>query len=187
MTSLVRFLPGASFPSHAHPQGEEIFVLEGEFRDQRGTHTQSTLLLNAEGFRHAPSSAGGNLLFVRLRQYPNLPGRRSSRAVQSASLPWVEQSAEGVARKVLLDERPAFPEVQWLERWAPSAPVPPRLVLGGLEMLVLHGGFRDAEGEYRQYDWLRLPEGGAFSPVPGSEGCTLLLKSGGLEYAIPRE
>ncbi|MDP4917861.1 MAG: cupin domain-containing protein, partial [Haliea sp.] len=31
VTSLVRYEPGATFPAHDHPQGEEILVLEGVF------------------------------------------------------------------------------------------------------------------------------------------------------------
>lgn len=36
VTSFVRYEAGASFPEHAHPNGEEIVVLEGEFCDEHG-------------------------------------------------------------------------------------------------------------------------------------------------------
>lgn len=39
-TSIVRYLPGAAFPSHAHPQGEEMVVSMGSSR----MSTVSTLL-----------------------------------------------------------------------------------------------------------------------------------------------
>ena len=68
VSSVVRYLPNAAFPSHAHPQGEEIFVLDGTFSDQRGDHKKGVFLLNPEGFSHAPSSVEGNKIFVRLRQ-----------------------------------------------------------------------------------------------------------------------
>ena len=36
--SIVRYMPGAAFPSHAHPQDEEIVVLDGEFTDEHGAY-----------------------------------------------------------------------------------------------------------------------------------------------------
>jgi anti-sigma factor ChrR (cupin superfamily) len=36
VTSVVRYLPGAKFPAHDHPEGEEILVLEGTFSDEHG-------------------------------------------------------------------------------------------------------------------------------------------------------
>ena len=38
VTSVVKFEAGSSFPLHPHPEGEEIFVLEGVFSDVRGDH-----------------------------------------------------------------------------------------------------------------------------------------------------
>ena len=36
VTSVVRYQPGASFPPHDHPEGEEILVLDGVFSDAAG-------------------------------------------------------------------------------------------------------------------------------------------------------
>ena len=36
VTSLVRYEPGAEFPTHDHPNGEEILVLTGVFGDEHG-------------------------------------------------------------------------------------------------------------------------------------------------------
>src|SRR5437016_4468184 len=59
VTSLVRYGPHSEFPSHNHPQGEEILVLEGVFSDEHGDWSAGTYLLNPAGFRHAPYSRGG--------------------------------------------------------------------------------------------------------------------------------
>ena len=69
VTSVVRYEAGASFPAHDHPDGEEILVLEGTFSDEHGDWPAGTHLLNPEGFRHAPFSRDGCVLFVKLRQY----------------------------------------------------------------------------------------------------------------------
>ena len=70
VTSVVRYEPKSRFPAHDHPEGEEILVLDGVFSDEHGDWPAGTYLLNPEGFRHAPSSEPGCLLFVKLRQFP---------------------------------------------------------------------------------------------------------------------
>ena len=54
VTSVVRYQPGATFPEHGHPEGEEILVLDGTFSDEHGDWPAGTYLLNPEGFHHAP-------------------------------------------------------------------------------------------------------------------------------------
>jgi len=69
VTSVVRYDPGSSFAPHEHPDGEEIFVLEGVFSDEAGDYPAGSHILNPEGFSHAPRSQEGCVLFVKLRQY----------------------------------------------------------------------------------------------------------------------
>lgn len=54
VTSLVQYHPGASFPAHPHPGGEEILVLSGVFSDETGNWPIGSYLLNPAGFTHAP-------------------------------------------------------------------------------------------------------------------------------------
>lgn len=68
VTSIVRYEAGSRFPAHDHPEGEEILVLDGVFSDDHGDWPAGTYLLNPEGFRHAPFSREGCVLFVKLRQ-----------------------------------------------------------------------------------------------------------------------
>ena len=68
VTSVVRYEPASTFPAHDHPAGEEILVLDGVFSDEHGDWRKGSYLLNPEGFRHAPFSREGCLLFVKLRQ-----------------------------------------------------------------------------------------------------------------------
>src|SRR5215475_3776866 len=37
-TSIVRYAPESAFSSHIHPGGEEFFVLDGVFQDERGDY-----------------------------------------------------------------------------------------------------------------------------------------------------
>ncbi len=68
-TSLVRYAAGSAFPEHPHPEGEEIFVMDGVFSDESGDHPAGSYLRNPPGSAHSPHSATGCLLFVKLRQF----------------------------------------------------------------------------------------------------------------------
>ncbi|MEH6567328.1 MAG: cupin domain-containing protein [Halopseudomonas sp.] len=69
VTSLVEYLPGARFPAHRHPQGEEILVLAGVFSDDSGDYPAGSYLRSPAGSSHSPPSAAGCLLFVKLNQF----------------------------------------------------------------------------------------------------------------------
>ena len=55
---------GAALPSVALPDGEEIFVLSGELRDEYGRYPAQSWLRFPPGASHRPSSPGGCLLYV---------------------------------------------------------------------------------------------------------------------------
>jgi hypothetical protein len=68
-TSLVKFNAGASFSEHDHPLGEEILVLSSTFSDHSGDYQAGSYFRNPEGFKHAPFSKEGCVLFVKLHQF----------------------------------------------------------------------------------------------------------------------
>jgi anti-sigma factor ChrR (cupin superfamily) len=180
VTSVVRYEPSSTFHTHAHPDGEEIFVLEGVFSDEHGDWPAGTYLLNPEGFRHAPFSRGGCVLFVKLRQYP---GReREHVALRSDSMPWRPVRA-GVDTRFLYSQA-GFNDTVRLERWAPGAALGRSSYARGAELFVLEGSFEDAEGVFERHTWLRLPAGASHSPSTAI-GCVLYIKEGGFEYLNP--
>ena len=67
-TSLVRYAPGAHFPVHQHPGGEEILVLSGTFSADGEQYPAGSYLRNPPGSSHHPSSSDGAVLFVKLWQ-----------------------------------------------------------------------------------------------------------------------
>jgi hypothetical protein len=69
LTMLTRFEPGGVFPTHDHPGGEEILVIQGSFTDETGDYPVGSYLMNPEGFSHFPMSANGCVTFVKLRQH----------------------------------------------------------------------------------------------------------------------
>ena len=68
-TSLVSFQPGAAFPQHSHPLGEEIYVLSGTFSDEFGDFPAGTYIRNPPGSKHSPFTRDGCKLFVKLDQF----------------------------------------------------------------------------------------------------------------------
>ena len=180
VTSVVRYEPHSTFHAHHHPDGEEILVLDGVFSDEHGDWPAGTYLLNPEGFRHAPFSRDGCVLFVKLRQFP---GRtREHVAIETATLAWQPAARPGVAVKSLYAQ-PGFSDTMRLERWSPGAELGTVVYPSGAELLVLEGAFRDAEGRFGRGGWLRLPPGAAHSPST-DEGCVLYIKEGGFAYLL---
>lgn len=176
VTSVVRYEPGSRFPAHDHPEGEEILVLEGVFSDEHGDWPAGTLLLNPEGFRHAPFSETGCRIFVKLRQYGG--DGRVHRAIQTGDLAWQPSGRSGVDEK-RLHRDPGYGEEIRLERWHPGATPGAVAYPGGVEIFVLAGAFEDAAGGYREGTWLRLPPG-ASHEASSASGCELYVKAGGV-------
>ena len=177
VTSVVRYEPRSTFHVHDHPDGEEILVLDGVFSDEHGDWPRGTYLTNPEGFRHAPFSRDGCVLFVKLRQFP---GRtREHVALRSESLPW-EAARAGVAVRRLYSQ-PEFTDSMRLERWEPRARLGRVDYASGAELFVVDGSFGDAGGSFGRGAWLRLPPGASHSPST-DEGCVLYIKEGGFAY-----
>lgn len=178
VTSLVRYQPESSFPAHDHPEGEEILVLDGVFSDEHGDWPAGTYLLNPEGFRHAPYSKDGCLLFVKLRQFP---GRdRQHVAIDTAELGWQPGAVPGIELKSLY-EQAGYSDTMRLERWQPGTDPGVVSYRHGVELFVLEGSFSDDDGDYAEGAWLRLPVGASHYPR-SAPGCTLYVKRSGLPY-----
>ena len=178
VTSVVRYEPNSTFHGHAHPDGEEILVLDGVFSDEHGDWPAGTYLLNPEGFRHAPFSREGCVLFVKLRQFP---GRaRAHVVIETAGVSWDATARAGVTTRPLYSQ-PEFLDSMRLERWAGGADLGRIHYPQGAELFVLDGSFVDEVGTFARGAWLRLPPGAGHSPSTAG-GCTLYIKEGGFAY-----
>jgi anti-sigma factor ChrR (cupin superfamily) len=162
VTSLVRYAPGGAFPEHAHPEGEEILVLDGVFSDEHGDYPAGTFLMNPHGSRHAPRSQPGCTLFVRLRQYP---GGDRPRLVEdtNANTGWQPRLVEGLSARPLYAQG-GYPENVALVRWAPGTQFQRHTHCGGEEILVLEGEFADEHGRYPEGTWIRSPHMSQHAP-----------------------
>ena len=71
VTSVVRYEPGSTFAEHAHPLGEEIFVLAGVFADEHGEYPAGTWIRSPHGSMHAPfTRSDGALVYVKVGHLP---------------------------------------------------------------------------------------------------------------------
>jgi quercetin dioxygenase-like cupin family protein len=61
---LLKFEPGASYPYHRHPKGEEILVIEGSCRVEGEDLVQGDYLYTPPGFSHGVTSEKGCVLFL---------------------------------------------------------------------------------------------------------------------------
>lgn len=176
VTSIVRYERGSVFPVHEHPDGEEILVLEGVFSDEHGDWPAGTYLLNPEGFRHAPFSREGCLLFVKLRQFPGRDRRHV--AIETRTMPWTTEKGRDLKR---LYSQEGYTDRTYLERWRADTTPGERAYPLGVELLVLQGSFEDEQGRYGEHTWLRLPPRSRHAPRTAA-GCELYVKEGGFPY-----
>jgi anti-sigma factor ChrR (cupin superfamily) len=64
-STLVRWAPQTYFNSHRHFGGEEIFVVEGVFEDERGRYPAGTWIRSPHMSAHQPFSREGCTIFVK--------------------------------------------------------------------------------------------------------------------------
>ena len=174
-TSLVRYAPGSVFPTHEHPDGEEILVLEGVFTDEHGEHGPGTYLRNPDGSRHAPRSAGGCTLFVKLRQFQ--PGDSESVRIDTHAADWRPGLVPGLR---VMSLHSFGTQHTALVDWAPGTVFQPHTHWGGEEILVLSGQFEDEHGVYPAGSWLRSPHLSQHAPR-APLGARILVKTGHLD------
>lgn len=173
-TSLVRYAAGSSFPEHPHPEGEEIFVMDGVFSDESGDHPAGSYLRNPPGSAHSPRSKPGCLLFVKLRQFD--PADRETVRIETHKAQFHPGQVPGLT---------VFPLHSFggvssaLVQWAPGTCFLPHTHWGGEEILVLRGTFQDEHGDYPAGTWLRSPHLSRHHPF-STDGCLIYVKVGHL-------
>ena len=174
-TSIVRYAPNSHFSAHTHGGGEEFLVLDGVFQDEHGDFPAGCYIRNPPTSSHTPGSARGCTIFVKLWQFD--PEDRTHVRIDSGKLPFAPAADRaGVETVPLFHDRR---ETVRLERWMPGAAVD-LAVPGGIELLVLDGGFSEGGESFAPQSWLRLPPGARLKATAGAAGCRLWVKTGHL-------
>jgi anti-sigma factor ChrR (cupin superfamily) len=173
-TSVVRYGAGTRFPRHVHDLGEEILVLEGVFSDEQGDYRAGTYLKYPPGSAHAPSSADGCTLLVKLRHLD--PRDQEQVRVDSLSRTWHPGLVKGLEVLPLSFFQTTHTA---LVRWAPGTVFRQHRHYGGEEIFVIDGVFEDEHGRYPAGAWIRSPHLSMHTPF-STEGCTIFVKTGHL-------
>lgn len=103
--------------------------------------------------------------------------------VDSTCLPWLESPSPLVRRRMLERDGGEVARATSLVRYEPGSRFDGHTHALGEEILVLDGGFGDAQGEYGPGSYIRNPPGSQHAPF-SSHGCTMFVK---LRQLDPRE
>jgi anti-sigma factor ChrR (cupin superfamily) len=175
-TSLVRYAPSSVFPAHAHGLGEEFLVLDGVFSDEHGDYPAGAYVRNPPGSRHAPRTAPGCTILVKLRQMSL--AERDRIVIDTRAARWQEGAVPGWSVMELYRDQG---ERVTLERLEPGATAPRYAGAGIEEMFVVEGGLSDGNDTYGRHAWIRNPPGAA-RPLSSAGGAVYWVKRG---YAPP--
>jgi anti-sigma factor ChrR (cupin superfamily) len=179
-TSLVRYAPDSKFPAHDHDLGEEFLVLAGVFSDEHGDYPAGTYVRNPPGSRHAPNTAPGCTILVKLRQMPVTERRRVVINTQRAC--W-QRGGSDAHRRLVLYLAANGTEFVTLERLAAGAALPADDCPGGEELFILSGSLADRESAYGAGTWMRCPAGYRRAALTADGGATIWVKRGHLPAA----
>ena len=178
-TSIVRYAPGTAFSPHTHPGGEEFFVLDGIFQDERGDYPAGSYVRNPPTSRHTPRSQAGCTIFVKLFQFDAADCSHvniDTRLVDAVA----PAGRQGVRLIPLFND--GREDVR-IEEWHTDATVLLD-VPGGFEALVLEGGFEEGGEMFAQHSWLRLPKDSRLTAVASAAGARLWIKTGHLQHVL---
>lgn len=179
-TSFVRFEPGASFAPHAHPLGEEIYVLEGVFSDENGDYPAGTYLRNPPGSMHKPFTKEGCTLCVKLDQF------QSGDTEKVVIRPEDQQWQPGIGNLEVLPLHQFKTESTALVFWPAGEVFQPHTHWGGEEIVVISGTFKDESGDYPAGSWIRNPDQSRHHPYV-KEDTLILVKVGHIIHLTAEE
>ena len=141
-TSFVKFAANSFFPPHQHPQGEEIYVLDGVFCDETGDYPAGTYIRNPPGSFHQPYTKEGCTLFVKLDQFQKDDNKHI--VIKPEDQHW----QAGIGRLKVLSLHTHNNESTALVWWPNNEVFQPHSHWGGEEVVVIKGRFIDEHGEY---------------------------------------
>jgi anti-sigma factor ChrR (cupin superfamily) len=186
-TSVVSFGTGVRDPYHAHPHGEEFFVLEGVFTDHTGDYLPGFYVRHPIRWCHAPyvdMRHASAVVWVKVSQIAEEGEPIVVKDTCDLELPeWRDRpSVTGKIRVLPLYESHRTGEWVWVETWEPGTS---NVVLqpgGGEEIFVVSGTLLENGVAHPPLTWIRNPVQGAGMrwERSTSDGCKLLVKSGHL-------
>lgn len=166
--------------SMTHDGGKllEVLVVRGHVSLNGETLGPASYVRLAPGIPATFTSTEASMVYLNERA-PTEP-ETDSYALGGDSLDWRQGMVPGLKVTSL---HQGLTKHTALVRWAPETRFNPHSHVGGEEILVLEGVFRDEHGSYPAGTWIRSPHMSNHRPFTGAEGATILVKVGHLNVA----
>jgi anti-sigma factor ChrR (cupin superfamily) len=156
----------------------EILVVRGQLSLNGETLGPASYVRLAPGVSVTFNATEASLAYLNERT-PTEP-EKDSYALHGDQLDWRQGMVPGLKVTSL---HQGLTKHTALVRWAPETRFNPHMHVGGEEILVLEGVFRDEHGSYPAGTWIRSPHMSNHRPFTGPEGATILVKVGHLDAA----
>ncbi len=175
--TLRSFEAGATW-SHDGSKLLEVLVVQGRLQINGEELNPKSYVRLSPGMAVSLQTKEGCVLYLNART-PTEP-EKDSYALRGDSLDWRQGMVQGLKVTSL---HQGLTKHTALVRWAPETRFNPHTHVGGEEILVLEGVFRDEHGSYPAGTWIRSPHLSNHRPFTGPEGATILVKVGHLDVA----
>ena len=156
----------------------EILVVRGHVSLNGETLGPASYARLAPGVSATFTATEASMLYLNERTPPE--PETDSYALRGSELDWRQGMVPGLKVTSL---HQGLTKHTALVRWAPETRFNPHTHVGGEEILVLEGVFRDEHGSYPAGTWIRSPHMSNHRPFTGPEGATILVKVGHLDVA----
>jgi hypothetical protein len=168
--------------SHAGVQLLEIIVVQGSLLIGEDTFGPQSYVRLLPGQAMELRTQMGCVLYENCRDWTE--AEDGSFALAGDRLDWRQGMVPGLKVTSLHE---GLTKHTALVRWAPQTRFNPHTHVGGEEILVLEGIFRDEHGAYPVGTWIRSPHMSHHRPFTESEGATILVKVGHLQVPVPSQ
>ena len=174
----LRSLKAGESMTHDGVQLLEMLVVRGNMSLNGETLGPASYARLVPGVPATFTSTEASMVYLNERT-PTEP-EADSYALRGADLDWRQGMVPGLKVTSL---HQGLTKHTALVRWAPETRFNPHTHVGGEEILVLEGVFRDEHGSYPAGTWIRSPHMSNHRPFTGTEGATILVKVGHLDVA----
>ena len=174
----LRSLQAGESMTHDGAKLLEILVVRGQLSLNGEDLGPASYARLAPGVSATFTAAEASMVYLNERT-PTEP-ETDSYALRGADLDWRQGMVPGLKVTSL---HQGLTKHTALVRWAPETRFNPHTHVGGEEILVLEGVFRDEHGSYPAGTWIRSPHMSNHRPFTGPEGATILVKVGHLDVA----
>lgn len=165
--------------THSGEQLLEVLVAQGTLLVGEATLGPLSYVRLLPGHVTELSTQSGCVLYENRRDWAETED--ASYALDGERLEWRQGMVPGLKVTSLHE---GLTKHTALVRWAPETRFNPHTHVGGEEIYVLEGVFRDEHGAYPAGTWIRSPHMSHHRPFTEAEGATILVKVGHLQVPV---